>query len=94
MELDPRQGIIGEYLENTGKEKICLMELWCECLGKDRSDMKKRDAFELESVLRQLGGWELYSGNASGKLRLPGYGVQRTFVKIPDSCKGNGHYDS
>ena len=28
MELDPRQGIIGEYLENTGKEKICLMELW------------------------------------------------------------------
>ena len=56
--------------------------------------MKKRDAFELESVLRQLGGWELYSGNASGKLRLPGYGVQRTFVKIPDSCKGNGHYDS
>lgn len=94
MELDPRQGIIGEYLENTGKEKICLMELWCECLGKDRSDMKKRDAFELESVLRQLGGWELYSGNASGKLCLPGYGVQRTFVKIPDSCKGNGHYDS
>ena len=59
------------------------MELWCECLGKDRSDMKKRDAFELESVLRQLGGWELYSGNASGNSVFPDTGCK-------GHCKNTG----
>lgn len=81
MELDPRQGLIGEYLETSGKSQVCLMELWCECLGKERSDMKKRDAFELEGILRQIGGWDVYQGNTTGKKRLPGYGVQKTFVK-------------
>lgn len=85
MELDPRQGLIGEYLDASGKSQICLMELWCECLGKERSDMKKRDAFELEGILRQLGGWEVYQGNSTGKKRLPGYGVQKTFVKESES---------
>lgn len=81
MELDPRQGLIGEYLETSGKSQVCLMELWCDCLGKERSDMKKRDAFELEGILRQIGGWDVYQGNTTGKKRLPGYGVQKTFVK-------------
>lgn len=82
MECDPRLGLVGEYLEKSKKQRICLMELWCDCLGKDRQDMKRRDAFELEGILRQLGGWEMYSGNTTGKMRIPGYGVQKTFVKI------------
>lgn len=87
MELDPRQGLIWEYLETSGKSRICLMELWCECLGKERSDMKKHDAYELEGILRQMGGWDIYRGNTTGKMRLPGYGVQKTFVKETISCK-------
>lgn len=85
MELDPRQGLIGEYLNANKKTQICLMELWCECLGKERSDMRKRDAYELEGILRQIGGWNIYSGNSSGKTRLPNYGVQKTFVKDPSA---------
>ena len=81
MECDPRQGLIDTYLETSGKTRICLMELWCECLGKERSDMKRQDAFELESILIQLGGWNIYKGNTTGKTRLPNYGVQKTFVK-------------
>lgn len=81
MEHDPRQGLIGEYLRTSGKSQICLMELWCECLGKERSDMKRRDAFELEGILQQLGGWDVYKGNTTGKKRLPGYGIQKTYVK-------------
>lgn len=81
LELDPRQGLIGDYLAQSQKERICLMELWCECLHKDRSDFKRSDAYELEGILSQIGGWELYSGNTTGKLRHPGYGIQRTFVR-------------
>ena len=35
----------------------------------------------VQPILCQLGGWEPYRGNAAGKLRHPGYGVQRTFVR-------------
>lgn len=84
MESDPRQGLVGEYLESSDKDRICLMELWCECLGKERQDMRRSDAFELEAILRQIGGWEIYSGNTTGKMRLPGYGVQKTFVRVDD----------
>ncbi len=82
LETDPRLGLVQEYLDVGQKTKICLMELWCECLGKDRSDMKRRDAFELEGILHQLGNWEIYKGNTTGKMRLPNYGVQKTFVKV------------
>lgn len=81
METDPRLGIVNEYLITKKKTRICLMELWCECLGKDRSDMKRRDAFELEGILQQLGDWEVYKGNSTGKMRLENYGIQRTFIK-------------
>lgn len=63
------------------KTEICLLELWCDCLGKDRSDMKRRDAFELEAILNQIGGWSVYNGNTTGKKRLPDYGIQKTFVR-------------
>ncbi len=82
MEDDPRLGLVGEYLSAEHKEKICLMELWCECLKHDRQDMKKIDAYELEAIIQQIGGWDVYRGNATGKTRIPGYGVQKTFVKI------------
>lgn len=81
LETDPRQGLIDNYLSASGKTEICLLELWCDCLGKDRADMKRRDAFELESILRQLGGWSVYQGNTTGKKRLPVYGIQKTFIK-------------
>lgn len=82
MENDPRQGLIEEYLEEKQKTKVCLMEIWCECLCKERQDMKKSDAYELESILKQIGDWEVYKGNNSGKTRILGYGVQKTFVKV------------
>jgi len=80
------------YLDTTSEEmsiqegyikrdKVCLLEIWCECFNRERQDMKKSDAYELESILKQIGGWELYKGSASGKLRIKGYGVQRTFIR-------------
>ena len=81
METDPRLGMVGEYLESTKQDRVCLMEIWCECFMRDRSLMKRRDAYELEGILQQLGNWEVYKGNTTGKTRIPGYGVQKTFVK-------------
>jgi len=82
MESDPRQGLIEEYLLETSKDKVCLLEIWCECLGKDRAEMKKSDAYELEGILKRIGDWEVYSGNTTGKTRRGSYGVQKTFVRM------------
>ena len=81
LEVDPRAGLIEEYLEDPDIEEICLMELWCDCLGRPRQDMKRRDAYDLEAILRKNGNWELYSGNSSGKMRFREYGIQRAFVR-------------
>lgn len=89
MESDPRQGLIEEYLEERSKKRICLMEIWCECLGKERTDMKRSDAYELEGIIRQIGSWEVYQENSTGKTRIPGYGVQKTFVR-----KDNGELET
>jgi len=81
LESDPRSGLVSEYLKDPSLQYICLMELWCECLGKYRQDMRKKDAYELEAILYQTGEWELYQGNQSGKMRTERYGIQRTFVR-------------
>lgn len=66
------------------RERVCAMEIWCECFGKNREMIRKSDSYEIEGILYKLGGWERYSENASGKLRIPGYGIQKAYVRVAD----------
>ena len=75
----------GETHEGTVRRtRVCAMEVWCECFGRPRESMKKTDAYEIEGILYKLGNWVRYSGSASSKLRIPGYGVQKTYVRVSD----------
>jgi len=75
----------GQSEEGTvQRTRVCSMEIWCECFGKPREAMKKADAYEIEAILYKLGGWKKYNGNASSKLRIPGYGIQRAYVRVAD----------
>ena len=75
----------GEAHEGTERRtRVCAMEVWCECFGKPRESMKKTDAYEIEGILYKLGGWKRYAGNAQSKLRIPGYGLQKTYVRVTD----------
>lgn len=82
----------GEVKRNGSveRDRVCVMEIWCECFGKARESIKKSDSYEIEGILYKLGGWERYSGNASGKTRIPGYGVQKTFVRVSNGNIENG----
>lgn len=82
LEADPRQGMVEEYLKD--KEIVCLMQIWCECLMKERQNVKKRDIYDLENIIQQIGGWNLYKGNASGKMRFEDYGVQRAYIRCKE----------
>ena len=67
------------------RDRVCAMEIWCECFGKAREALKKADSYEIEGILYKLGGWKKYDGNANGKMRIPGYGVQKAYVRVADS---------
>ena len=66
---------------NVKRERVCIMEIWCECFGKSRESIKKSDSYEIEGILYKLGGWIRYDGNVSSKLRIPGYGIQKTYIR-------------
>ena len=71
------------------RDRVCVMEIWCECFGKERQNLRKADSYELEGILNKVGGWERYAGNASGKMRISGYGIQRAFIRNKDAKCGN-----
>lgn len=81
METDPREGIVRDYLATLNADRVCMMQIWCECLHKDRCSMKRRDLYELESIMKHIDEWHPYLGNTSGKMRFAEYGIQKAFVK-------------
>ena len=60
------------------RQRVCAAEVWCEALGKNRGDMRKRDAREINQLLSVMPGWA-YSGLA--KAGKP-YGPQRCYDRI------------
>lgn len=88
MDLFQRRSFLGgsefDGLPAAGtvrREKVCIMEIWCECFGKERQNLKRGDSYEVESILMKVGGWEPITGQKSNKTRFPLYGPQKTFVR-------------
>lgn len=74
------------FLDGTGKAdigkkgtirrtQVCNMEIWCECFGKERSNLKRADPNELSGILVKLGWVRL-----DRKERVANYGSQFIFV--------------
>ncbi|MPM81850.1 hypothetical protein SDC9_128907 [bioreactor metagenome] len=75
------EGDLGSKKGTVKRDKVCIMEIWCECFYKERQDLKRGDSYEIESIINRIGGWEKLSTNKSGKSRYNLYGTQRTFIK-------------
>ena len=66
----------------TGTAKrthVSNMEIWCECFGKERANIRRTDSNELTAILARL-GWK----RLDSKMRIPLYGPQYIFV--PKEC--------
>lgn len=68
------------------RERVCTMEIWCECFGKDAASLKKGDAYEVNAIMAKIEGWTKYSGSKSGKMKFPIYGVQNGYVRLVNEC--------
>ena len=63
------------------RESVSNMEIWCECFGKDRNNIKRTDSYEIEAILKKIGGWERTTETKTGKTSFKLYGPQKTFVR-------------
>lgn len=61
------------------RTSVSNMEIWCECFGKERANLRRTDSNELTGILARL-GWK----RADNKVRIPLYGPQYVFV--PKGC--------
>lgn len=90
MQSDPREGLIQEWLEtpiedewaeDTPKQlrhRVCAAQVWVECLGNRKGDMKPWDAKELCDILRHIPGWK----ERGKRVRVNEYGKQTVFERI------------
>lgn len=88
MESDPREGLILEWLESPVdddweddagqlRNRVCVAQVWVECLGNKKGAMQPWEAKPIVDILRKAPGWV----EKPGKARVSGYGIQRIFER-------------
>lgn len=63
------------------RDKVCNLEIWAECFGREPANIRKQDSYELNAIMAKLDGWKRYDGNKSGKLSFKDYGSQIAYVR-------------
>ncbi len=63
------------------RDKVCNLEIWAECFGREPANIRKQDSYELNTIMAKLDGWKRYDGNKSGKLSFKDYGSQIAYVR-------------
>ena len=83
MDLYDRRRWLEDPLSKNGtvqKDFACIAEVWCECLGKDKTEMSRYNTREVNEILRSLPEWEAIASTKNFSL----YGKQK-YYKRKDS---------
>lgn len=83
MDLYDRRRWIDDPLSKAGtvqKEFVCVAEIWCECLGKEKNDMSRYNTRDINDILRSLPEWEASTSTKNFSI----YGKQK-YYKRKDS---------
>lgn len=83
MDLHDRRRWLEDPLSKNGtvqKDFICIAEVWCECLSKEKNDMSRYNTREINEILRSLPEWEAIASTKN----FPLYGKQK-YYKRKDS---------
>lgn len=88
--IERKRFIDGDALQAEGvyqRQKISIVEIWCECFGKEKAEMVKRNTSPLHAIMRSMEGWELSPSSAKGPERVKNYGSQTCYVRIKAEVK-------
>ena len=80
MELEARRLFLENPLEpgTVLKDFVCVAEIWCECLGKDRDTMTRYNTRDINDIMRGLPNWEAVSSTKN----FPIYGKQKYYQRL------------
>ena len=71
---------VNDPIRPAGKHErttVSNMEIWCECFGKTREDMKSADSYAISAIMERIENWH----KSDRRVDLPIYGQQRIYVK-------------
>ncbi len=60
------------------RQRVCNMEIWCECFGKERGNFKRQDANDIATIMAKIDGW----GKSEGKMKFKIYGVVNGYIRV------------
>lgn len=73
------------YLQDYGKsgqpegvrkrETVSNLEIWCECFGKPKEDIKPSDSYAIAAIMVRIEEWR----KTDGRAHIPCYGLQRLY---------------
>tara|TARA_R110000851_G_scaffold141057_2_gene278640 strand:+ start:2488 stop:4830 length:2343 start_codon:yes stop_codon:yes gene_type:complete len=75
-----RDFIADDTLDKPGtilRDVVCVAEIWCECLGKEKTEMDRYKTREINEILRGLGDWEQSKSTKNFK----NYGKQKYYSR-------------
>lgn len=78
-----RRTFLEDPLSGNGKVDrafVCVAEVWCECLGKNKEDMDRYKTREINDILRSLEDWEQVNSTRNFKI----YGKQKYYARKID----------
>lgn len=67
----------GKELELVERERVCVLEVWCELFNGSTKDTRSADTREIGAILRRLDGWKELKSNLS----FGPYSSQKAFVR-------------
>nr|WP_246329149.1 virulence-associated E family protein [Brevibacillus halotolerans] len=65
-------------VDTVERDRVCALEVWCECLGGEIKMMRRSDALEINGILSCIPGWKRHGSTA----RFGYCGTQKGFVKL------------
>ena len=60
--------------------EVSNIEIWCECLGKSKGDIKAADSYSLAAIMARIEGWD----KSKRSKKLPNYGKQRLYERVEE----------
>ena len=60
------------------RDSVTNLEIWCECFGKRKEDIKPADSYAIAAIMLHIKGWR----KTDERKHLTYYGLQRIYKKM------------
>lgn len=83
MDIYRRRNYFREVSDPTRPEgvkkrnEVSNLEIWCECFGKAKEDIRPSDSYAIAAIMKRLKNWE----KSESRRRIPIYGLQRVYTR-------------